>query len=137
MSPLVLHEGARFLLAGALNTVATYAIYLLLLSVLGYTLAYSVAFIMGIFIAYAMNSRYVFRVAASLRTFALFPLVYVAQYLVGVAALRIAVIEFGVHQRYALLASIMLTIPMTFLLSRLLLKRGSELSPQPGKPPIS
>lgn len=132
---MILHEGARFLLAGALNTLATYAVYLLLLSVLGYTLAYSVAFIIGILIAYAMNSRYVFRVATSLRTFALFPLVYGAQYLVGVAALRIAVIEFGVPQKYALVASIAVTVPMTFLLSRLLLKRGSDLAPERGQSP--
>ncbi len=132
---MILREGARFLLAGTLNTVATYAVYLLLLPVLGYTLAYSVAFVLGIFIAYAMNSRFVFRVSASVRTFALFPLVYVAQYVVGIAALRIAVVEFGVEQKYALVASIMLTIPMTFLLSRLLLKRRSGLAPQPGEPP--
>ena len=132
---MILHEGARFLLAGALNTAATYAVYLLLLSVLGYTLAYSLAFILGILIAYAMNSRYVFRVATSLRTFALFPLVYAAQYLVGVAALRIAVVEFGVAQKYALIASIAVTVPMTFLLNRLLLKRGSDLAPERGQTP--
>ena len=135
MSLLILREGVRFLLAGALNTAATYAIYLLLLSVVGYTLAYSVAFLIGIFIAYGMNSRYVFRVTTSLRTFALFPLVYVAQYLVGIAVLRIAVVEFNVPQRYALLASIVVTLPMTFLLNRLLLKRGASLTPQPGRSP--
>jgi putative flippase GtrA len=117
------HEALRFLVAGAINTAATYLLYLALLPLLNYTLAYTITYIGGIALAYLLSTKYVFQVRRSARGLALFPLVYVAQYLAGVLVLRVAVETFAVPQKFALLFSIAATIPMTFLLSRWLLKR--------------
>jgi len=115
-------EALRFLISGALNTAATYAIYLALLHVLGYVAAYTITYLCGILLAYILNVRYVFRVRRSDRGLALFSLVYIFQYLVGLAVLRLAVSLLGVPETLALLASIAVTLPVTFLLSRYVLK---------------
>lgn len=121
-------EAMRFLIVGAANTAATYCLYLLMLSWMGYTPAYTIAYVCGIALAYALNTRFVFRVTRSLAGAIAYPLVYAAQYLVGALALYIAVREFEVPQKFALLASIAVTVPITFLLSRLVLKR--DVPPQ-------
>jgi putative flippase GtrA len=115
-------EALRFLISGAVNTVATYAIYLALLHLLGYVVAYTITYLCGILLAYVLNTRYVFRVRRSGRGIALFSLVYIFQYLVGLAVLRLAVSLLGIPETLALLASMAVTLPMTFLLSRYVLK---------------
>ena len=51
-----LRELARFLAAGAVNTALTYAIYLLLLAIAPYLVAYTVAYVSGIAISYLLLS---------------------------------------------------------------------------------
>jgi len=118
-------EAQRFIVVGAINTIATYALYLVLLPRAGYKLAYTVAYVAGIAFAYVLNTRFVFRVRHTLASFTLFPLVYLIQYAFGIATLYITVNLFSVPEQFALIASIVVTIPVTFLLSRLLLKRGA------------
>lgn len=111
---------ARYLVAGTVNTVVTYTAYLALLRLVPYGWAYSIAFVLGIGLAYLMQSRFVFGAAASWRTFFAFPLVYVVQYLVGLGALR-ALVESGLMSReLALFAVLVVTVPIGFGLSRAL-----------------
>ena len=84
-------EALRFLISGGINTAVTYLLYLALLPGLGYWPAYSVAFVTGIVTSYFLNTRFVFRVRTSARRAAAFPLVYLAQYLFGLAVLHVSV----------------------------------------------
>jgi putative flippase GtrA len=118
------HQALRFLIAGAINTVATYAIYLALLPLLDYTLAYTIAYVTGIVISYLLNTSFVFRVTRTASNMATFPLVYVVQYLLGALVLNLAVRWLGIPEKFALIVSIVVTIPVTFFLSRALLHRG-------------
>ncbi len=122
------HQALRFLIAGAVNTVVTYAIYLALLSLLDYTLAYTFAYVIGIVISYLMSTAFVFRVTRTAANMATFPLVYLVQYLLGALVLNLAVRWMGIPDRFALIASIVVTIPVTFFLSRALLHRGAPKS---------
>jgi putative flippase GtrA len=111
---------ARYVVVGVVNTAVTYAVYLALLRAMPYAWAYTIAFVLGIGLAYALQSRYVFGTAASWRTFFAFPLVYVVQYAVGVVALRLLV-ETGLMTReLALFAVLLVTVPVGFVLSRAL-----------------
>ena len=122
------HQALRFLFAGAVNTIATYAIYLALLTLFNYTLAYTIAYLAGIVISYLLNTTFVFRVTRTAANMATFPLVYLVQYLLGALVLNIAVRWMGISDRFALIASIVVTIPVTFFLSRALLHRGAPKS---------
>lgn len=117
----------RFLVAGAATTVVTLGLYVLLLNIVPYALAYTVAFVIGIFMAYLLNSVFVFRAATSMRTFALFPLIYLVQYLVGLTVAAIWVDLLGLPPEFAALAAIVVTLPITYLLTRSLLTRRRSL----------
>jgi len=111
-------EVLRFLLGGASTTVVSYAIYLVLLSWLPYVFAYSIAYVSGIVWSYFANTLFVFRRALSVTRAALFPLVYLAQYLAGTLLLIVLVDVLRLPKTLAPLAVIVLTLPLTYVLSR-------------------
>jgi putative flippase GtrA len=116
-------EFLRFLVAGAVNTVLTYALYLMLLQPLGYAVAYAIAYALGIVLSYVLNARFVFHAPLRLHDFLRFPLVYVAQYALGATALWVLVERAGVREEWALAIVIALTVPLVFGLSRYLLAK--------------
>lgn len=113
----------RFLISGGVNTAATYAVYLLLLRITDYKLAYTVAYVVGIVLAFVINRLFVFRTHRGWRSAALFPLVYLLQYLVSLGIVWLWVQQWQLPKEIAPLISIAVTIPMTFVLSRFVFGR--------------
>jgi len=114
----------RFLLAGGLNTAVTFGLYVVLKTVLNYQISYFISWVCGIFLAWLMSSWFVFRSRPSLRTFLRFPLVYVVQYVLGATLLELFAGVLGLSQTWSPLLVIVLTLPLTFLLSKFVLTRG-------------
>ena len=119
-------EFARFLGVGLVNTGVGYGIYLILLRWIGYQLAYAAAYVVGIGFAYVLNSLFVFRSRMRLRTALRYPLVYLAQYLFGAALLYGMVNWLGFDRRWAALVALFLSVPISFLLNRLVLGRPAR-----------
>lgn len=120
----------RFLIVGVVNTAVSYALYLALTPVLGYSIAYVIAFAAGVATSYLLSSRWVFDSNGGAWRAAAFPLVYLPQLLFGSFALRVAVERFGIDSRIALALVIALTIPLNFLLARLILERRATPASQ-------
>ena len=116
-------ELSRFLLVGATNTGTSYLIYLLLLEFMPYLYAYSISYGIGVVLSYILNSRFVFRQPLSMGKFLQFPAVYAIQYGLGAAILWLLVGQASLSPELAMLAVVAATIPVTFLTSRLILKR--------------
>lgn len=108
----------RFVLSGGFNTIATYALYLVLLGFFSYQISYAVAYVSGVILAYYLNSKLVFKSNQGLRSVLLFPLVYVVQYIWNGFVLWVAVEKFGVNSEFALLVVILLFVPVSYFLSR-------------------
>ena len=108
----------RFLVSGAANTAATYALYLLLLLWLPYKSSYTVSYCLGILLAYSLNSRFVFKRKGSIVTVGLFPLVYLLQYSIGLAVVHVWVEWLNFPEWSAAAVAIAITVPVTFLMSR-------------------
>lgn len=119
----------RFMLSGAFNTAITYILYLVLLRFMSYRISYSIAFVSGIIIAYILNLFFVFRAQGGLKTIALFPLVYLAQYLAGLGIVTLWVDLLNWNASFAPIAAIVATIPLTFILSRLVFDRKRSGGP--------
>jgi putative flippase GtrA len=117
-------EFLRFLIMGGTNTIVAYAIYLLLLHWMRYEFAYTIGYGVGIVMAYGLSAAFVFRKPMRRRSALRFPLVYVAQFLVSLGLLRLAVEIIHIPQWLALGFAVILTIPVTFLLSRWILHAG-------------
>lgn len=109
---------ARFLLGGGLNTALTYLLYLALLLILEYWAAYSISYVAGIVLSYAINRKLVFRVAHSWSSALLFPAIYVVQYLLGLAVVHTWIKIFDLPAPLAPLVAVAVTLPVTFVLSR-------------------
>lgn len=116
-------EALRFLVAGGVNTIVAYATYLVLLHWMRYEVAYAIGYTVGIIVSYVLNALFVFRQPMHARSATRFPLVYVAQFLASLLLLRFAVEVLGIPRWLALAASIAVTMPMTFLLSRWIIRR--------------
>jgi putative flippase GtrA len=123
--PLKIIQGefARFLLAGAANTLLTYLLYLLLLEFLPYLLAYSITYCTGIALSYFLNVYLVFKQRASFASFVKFPIVYVIQYCLGAGMLWLLVDMAGVSPAIAMIGVIVATIPVTFIAIRFMLSK--------------
>jgi putative flippase GtrA len=112
----------RFVFAGGLNTVFTYALYLLLLLVTPYTVAYAVSYFAGIPLGYVLNARFVFHQPLRWRTAFQFPLVYVVQFSLGMLFTIVFVDGLGIDASIAAALGTLVTVPVTFLLTRFIIK---------------
>jgi putative flippase GtrA len=110
---------SRFIISGGLNTVMTYALYLGLLQLLPYHVSYTLAYISGIGLAYALNRFFVFEGHRGLQSVVALPLIYVAQYFLGIVLIWVCVEKIGVSDVVAPLLVIMLSVPFTYFLSHL------------------
>src|SRR5438128_272917 len=81
----------RFIVIGLVNLVLTYALYLARGLFLSYPAAYTISYACGILISYLLNSRFVFKSPIRISKAAQYPIVYLAQYLLGMALLYLLV----------------------------------------------
>jgi putative flippase GtrA len=117
----------RFLIAGGINTLLTYGIFILLSRYFHHTIAYTIAYLVGIAFSYAMAAAYVFRSGITVRTVLRYPFVYAVQYLYGLITLSLLVDLFGVSQPLAMLVVIATTIPLTFVLTQHAMRSAPSL----------
>lgn len=114
----------RFLSAGGLNTGVTYLIYLGLIRITNYNVAYAICYLAGIALSYWLNLKFVFKTSGSLTKFILYPLVYLVQFLLGLLILNIFVRVLYLPKEYGPIAVVVLTLPVTYLLSKVVLERA-------------
>jgi len=112
----------RFVVVGAANTAISYALFVLLDLVLPYLLAYAIAYVAGIAVSYLLNTAFVFRVARSWSSAARFPLVYVLQFALGSAIVFLMVEALGMAAHVAALVAIAVTVPVSYIAMRFLLR---------------
>lgn len=129
------NEGFRFLLAGAANTAASYALYLLLLGWLPPLPAYVAAYAAGIVLSYTLNALWVFRAGWTLRGLAAFPVVHAVQAILSIALFHLLVTRMGVPHQFAPLLVVAVTIPVTFLLARRVVRRRPSPPTSPDRSP--
>jgi len=115
-------EFIRFLLVGATNTLFSYALYLFLITFLTYFHAYSIAYCLGIVLSYFLNVQFVFKKRVSFKSFLSFPIVYLIQYILGAFMLWLLVENLSISPEFAMIVVILVTIPITFIFSRFVLK---------------
>ena len=111
-------EGLRYLAAGGINTLLTYLLYLGLLQMLDYRLAYVLAFIAGVLLSYGLLRHLVFvrpgrryallRVAAS----------HLLQLALGLAVVQLWVGWLRGPAWLAPLAAAAVSVPLIFWLQR-------------------
>ena len=116
----------RFLISGGINTAVTYTAYLSLLKIAGYKTAFTLAYVFGIALAFAINRLFVFQTHRGWRSVIMFPFVYLIQYLASISIVWLWVEKLYLPKEVAPLTAIVVTIPLTFVLSRLVFGRSAS-----------
>lgn len=111
-------SSVRFLLAGGLNTALTYVLYLALLLTTTHQISYAISFASGIVISYVLGRLFVFKEHQGYRSALMLPFVYLIQYLAGAAVVWIWVDYLKQSPMLAPAIAIMLTLPLTYFLSK-------------------
>lgn len=119
----------RFLLTGGINTIATYGLYLTLLNFLPYIWSYSICYVSGIVLAFFLNRFFVFKEHQGLKTVLFLPMIYVAQYAIGILIVWLWVRTLELPVILAPLAATLILIPFTYALSKLIFVKPKTSSP--------
>ena len=111
-----------FAVTGVLSTLLMFTLYVGLYQLIHYQYAYLIAYCASVVALYFMN-MVVFKRSLSLQTALKFPLIYLLQYGVGAVFLELMV-RFGFSVTFAPLMVIILLLPITFLLNRIVFSRN-------------
>src|SRR5688500_18400095 len=117
-------EFIRFILSGLVNTATSYAIYYLLLLVVSYQVAFFASSLLGIIISYYINTIFTFKEKIQLSKLMQYPLVYIVQYITGAIGLWFFVEKLGCNRYVIPIVITIMNIPLTFLMSRRIIKQG-------------
>lgn len=117
-------EVARFIVGGILNSAVGYGSYLILLHWLRYEASFTISYIIGIIVSYIFNATCVFRQPMGWRSAIRYPIVYLIQYVLGLLLLKTLVEGIHIPTKLAPLVVTILTIPATFVTSRIILRKN-------------
>ena len=117
-------EFNRFVVVGVLNTFIYYGVYLLNLHGfhVPYMLAHGVAVAVSIVGSFFLNTTFTYRVRPTFKKFLLFPLTQVLNIVVTMALLYVLVDGLRMNSSFAPLAALVVTVPVTYLVTGRVLK---------------
>ncbi|HCT5841479.1 TPA: flippase GtxA [Staphylococcus aureus] len=117
-------EILKFIIVGGINTLNYYVVYLLLLKLLHieYMISHITGFIVAFVISYYLNCYFVYRVKPTWRKFISFPITQIVNVSIQTVLLYVFVSWINLPAEIAPFAGLIITIPITFILSKWILK---------------
>ncbi|HCT1409242.1 flippase GtxA [Staphylococcus aureus] len=117
-------EILKFIIVGGINTLNYYVVYLLLLKLfhIEYIISHITGFIVAFVISYYLNCYFVYRVKPTWRKFISFPITQLVNASLQTVLLYVFVSWLNLPAEIAPFAGLVITIPITFVLSKWILK---------------
>ncbi|HDZ6502629.1 TPA: flippase GtxA [Staphylococcus aureus] len=117
-------EILKFIIVGGINTLNYYVVYLLLLKLLHieYMISHITGFLVAFVISYYLNCYFVYRVKPTCRKFISFPITQIVNVSLQTVLLYVFVSWLNLPAEIAPFAGLVITIPITFVLSKWILK---------------
>ncbi|MCJ1655652.1 GtrA family protein [Staphylococcus sp. NRL 16/872] len=118
------YEIIKFVIVGGINTLDYYVVYLMLLKLFNvhYMLSHIIGFVVSFIISYYLNCYFVYNVKPTLKKFLSFPLTQVANMGMQTLFLYVFVRWFNLPSEIAPFVGLVITIPITFVMSKWLLR---------------
>lgn len=118
------YEIIKFIIVGGINTFNYYIVYFFLLKVLhvNYMVSHIVGFIVSFIISYYLNCYFVYKVKPTIEKFLRFPITQIINMGMQTLLLYIFVKWLNIASEIAPFAGLIITIPVTFILSKWLLR---------------
>jgi putative flippase GtrA len=124
----------RFLVVNVLNTLLYWLHYLVFLLVVPYVAANVLALGIAIVLAYVMNARYAFQVRMTGRSLISFLVTNLTTMGLRTAAVWLLVELQLTGERLAPLVAVAVTLPIAFLLTKLVMTQRAGIAPGPAEP---
>ena len=124
----LLGQGLRFLTVGALNTLSTLLLYQLLLFVMPYTPAYAISWGAGLLFVNVAYPLFVYGKALAGRDSLWNTGYYLLSFAVSWLLLRLCTVELGIAPRLSVFIVLAITVPINFLMTRLIYRKGPRLA---------
>ncbi|MGX1883240.1 GtrA family protein [Streptomyces sp. NPDC055287] len=121
---MIRRQLVRFALVGVVNTGTYYACYLLLLTWLPYVAAHVLAFAVSMTGSFFLNCRFTYGTRPTWRKFLLFPLTNAANFVITTTGVYLLVDVLRLDSTYAPLIAATAAIPITFVVSRMIMLGG-------------
>ncbi|HDF4686805.1 TPA: flippase GtxA [Staphylococcus aureus] len=117
-------EILKFIIVGGINTLNYYVVYLLLLKLLHieYMISHITGFLVAFVISYYLNCYFVYRVKPTWKKFISFPITQIVNVSLQTVLLYVFVSWLNLPAEIAPFAGLVITIPITFVLSKWILK---------------
>lgn len=117
-------EILKFIIVGGINTLNYYVVYLLLLKLLHieYMISHITGFLVAFVISYYLNCYFVYRVKPTWRKFISFPITQIVNVSLQTVLLYVFVSWLNLPAEIAPFAGLIITIPITYILSKWILK---------------
>ncbi|HCX3628029.1 TPA: flippase GtxA [Staphylococcus aureus] len=117
-------EILKFIIVGGINTLNYYVVYLLLLKLfhIEYMISHITGFIVAFVISYYLNCYFIYRVKPTWRKFISFPITQIVNVSLQTVLLYVFVSWLNLPAEFAPFAGLVITIPITFVLSKWILK---------------
>ncbi|WP_204193520.1 GtrA family protein [Staphylococcus sp. GDY8P47P] len=117
-------EIIKFIIVGGINTLNYYIVYLILLKLchVNYMISHIVGFLVSFVISYYLNCYFVYKVTPTLKKFLSFPLTQVINMGMQTLLLYVFVKWFQFPSEIAPFVGLIITIPITFIISKWILK---------------
>jgi putative flippase GtrA len=112
-----------FIMVAIMNAAITYVMYLLLLQVLDYKLAYGTSFLMGVMITYFANCKLTFKKNVTVKHWAFVLFTYLLQLLANIYLLYLLVEGCNLNKKIAPFLVIAIIFPITYLVINQIMKR--------------
>ena len=119
----------RFLVAGALNTLLSIAVYQAALFVTGHVVAYVLAYAAGVLFAYFAYTRHVFNAPSSTGRFMAFTLFYIASGFAGTLVNAGLIEHAALHARLAIFVTVVMMLPVNYFGSKWCLRGVTRQKP--------
>lgn len=120
---MMLRQLSAFLLVGAARTALSYALYLGLLQILSYRVAFTITYVVTLLCSIFINGTYVFRTQLTPVKGVRYAAVYCLNYVLGFGVLAFAITVLGMRETVAPLLVIVIMFPIGFLTERYALTR--------------
>ncbi|KAA1036948.1 GtrA family protein [Macrococcus equipercicus] len=121
------HPFVKFVLVGLVNTANYYIVYLILLTLgLPYLASHITGFLAAFVVSYFLNCYYVYQVQPTVKTFLQFPLTQVVNMGLQSALLYVFVALLHISPALAPFPALIITVPVTYVLSKKILVKESS-----------
>ncbi|MGG3467830.1 GtrA family protein [Neobacillus pocheonensis] len=118
----------KFVIVGLINTFNYYVLYLFFhnLAHFNYMPAHIISFLLSMVGSFYLNSYFTYKTKPTLKKFIQFPLTYVVNISVSSAAIFVMVDLMKLDEDISPLVASVMTIPFTFVISKIILTRESH-----------